>query len=341
MLSIPGTHSEKLLRLYKRAKEPKLIRAYHLLYLSSKGRTVSELIDLFALDDETVRICIKKYLSHQELGDKERSGRPRRLTKEIVEELCRIVDENNPRGHGFFVSTWDCKELQGWLAQKKNVFVSQETIRKELVKNGFRCIKPGHDYALANKKQQAGFVSGFKRTVKANKAIILFSDESSYKLHPKQGYYWTREKKPLIKTHCSHKRIHTTGAVNPFTGNLVTRNSKKHNVKAFIKFLEKLLSKYKKKIILYLDRHPCHKAKKVQEFLKQKKHRIKIHWLPKYSPKYNLIEQLWNYTKKKRTNNKEFNNQSSLMKTLDHYYPTLAPEKIKQICSINCILKPG
>lgn len=47
-----------------------------------------------------------------------------------------------------------------------------------------------------------------------------------------------------------------------------------------IEFLKKMVYKNKKKMTLILDGHPTHKTKKVQAYLEQIEHQIKIYYLP-------------------------------------------------------------
>lgn len=340
-MCVPNTESSKLLGLYKKAKEPKSIRAYNLLFLNSKGYSVSELAKLFELSENTVRACINSYLEHEKVEDKPRSGRPKKLNGSLEETLVKLVDENKPKKHGFNVAHWDCRELCLWLACR-SIHISQESVRQVLVKNGFRYVKTGYELARADKQEQQAFVKRFNHLINAKNrhSAILFFDAMNNKLHPKQGYIWTREKKPTVATHDSHKRVHTTGAVNPLTGELVTRTSYRFNQHEFIAFLKKLLQKIKQPVTLFLDGHKSHKTQAVKDFLKQHT-RLKLHFLPKYSPKLNPIEHLWGYIRRKRTNNVEFKSQRSLMKTLQHYFTGLPPQTIQQVCSLNCILNPG
>ena len=62
-------------------------------------------------------------------------------------------------------------------------------------------------------------------------------------------------------------------------------------------FLKRLLATVPGNITLIVDGHPVHKRKKVQEFIKNTNGRIKIYFLPPYSPELNPDEQVWGHTK--------------------------------------------
>jgi transposase len=75
----------------------------------------------------------------------------------------------------------------------------------------------------------------------------------------------------------------------------------KMNAGKFIDFLEALLDSVPGKIFLILDGHPVHKAKKVSEFVEEKAGgRLKIFFLPPYSPDLNPDEWVWNNVKNDR-----------------------------------------
>lgn len=62
-------------------------------------------------------------------------------------------------------------------------------------------------------------------------------------------------------------------------------------------FLERLAKNPEEKFTLILDGHPTHKTKKVDAYLESIGHRIKIYYLPPYSPELNPDEQVWNHVK--------------------------------------------
>ena len=66
--------------------------------------------------------------------------------------------------------------------------------------------------------------------------------------------------------------------------------------------LQQILMRFpKKEIILFSDNYPTHNTPKVRAFL-LKNYRIKIVWMPKYSPKLNIIESIWKELKNATAN---------------------------------------
>lgn len=336
-----SSESERLAVLYRREHEPRRMQRYHALYILSLGYSVAETAKLCLRDEDTVRAWKQQWDAECSVADEPRSGRPPELDEKTKRKLVKLIDEDKPCKHGFNIAHWDCRELRILLV-RRGFFVSQETVRQALIENGFHYVKTGYELARANKAEQAKFVSGFKRVLRGitPKTLIAFADEMSAKLHPKQGYVWTRKKKPTVATHDSHKRVYTAAAVVPATGRVIAQTTNRFNQQGFIQFLKLLLSKTRKRIKLFVDGMRAHNTPKVKLFLQQHP-RLKIRFLPKYSPQLNPVEHLWAYTRQKRTNNIEFKSQHSLRTTLQHWFNNTPPNIIKRVCSYNCILNPG
>lgn len=77
------------------------------------------------------------------------------------------------------------------------------------------------------------------------------------------------------------------------TGDLVIRLANRLVQTEFIKHLMQLLARFpQKQIILFVDSFPTHTTPLVRTFLKNNP-RLKLMFMPKYSPKLNVIESLW------------------------------------------------
>ena len=64
------------------------------------------------------------------------------------------------------------------------------------------------------------------------------------------------------------------------------------NSEVFITFLRQLIKKAKRKILLIMDNYSPHKTKRVLQWLQNHKDKIKIFFLPTYSPELNPDELL-------------------------------------------------
>ena len=81
--------------------------------------------------------------------------------------------------------------------------------------------------------------------------------------------------------------------MNPLNGDVVTHLADRLTQDNFIAHLQQILIRFcKKEIILFSDNYPTHNTPKVQAFLHANP-RLKIVWMPKYSPKLNMMESVW------------------------------------------------
>jgi len=326
---------EVLLNAYKKGKES---RRAHAILLFNEGHKISEISKLFFVDEDTIRNWIEKWNQEKQVADKHRSGKPKIITPEIEQRICQLVDENNPQEHGFIATSWDCKEIRIWLAKMYSLDISDEQIRKTLKKNKFNYRKLNYKFLKADEKEKTNFIEDFKQLLKDKKGCLIFQDEMKSKLHPNKGRVWTREKKPFIGTNCSHKGTYVVGGVAPEKGKVYTLTNEKFNADVFIKFLILILSRTKGRINLVIDNSPVHHSKKVKSFLEKRK-RINLICLPKYSPEMNPKENWWNYLRKKFLNNKIFKTVEEMAEGIKDFVEKVPKKVVKKICSYEYLLR--
>ena len=87
------------------------------------------------------------------------------------------------------------------------------------------------------------------------------------------------------------------------------------NSNTFQQFLEYLLTVFDK-IYLILDNVRYHKAKKNEKFLKENEDRLKLFFLPPYSPDLNAVEHIWKETRKDATHNRYFPSMRGLTRAV-------------------------
>lgn len=191
--------------------------------LSKQAKQLNPQQSFFFVDEETIRLWITKWDGKKDVRDKQRSGKPPKLTKEQEKEICDLVDGNNPQEHGYKTATWDCVELKKYIGDKYGIELSREAIRKVLKRNGFKYKKAEYLFSKRDIEKRNNFIGELFALYEANmqNTEIMFCDEMSTKLHPKLGYVWTRSDKVYVETNCSHKRVNTIAAIEPIMGQKV------------------------------------------------------------------------------------------------------------------------
>jgi transposase len=82
----------------------------------------------------------------------------------------------------------------------------------------------------------------------------------------------------------------------------------------FIDFLKRLLFKQEKPVFLIVDGHPVHKSKKVQAFVESTEGKLRLYYLPGYSPELNPDETVWAYVKHHVTGKKTISGPEQFLK---------------------------
>lgn len=145
---------------------------------------------------------------------------------------------------------------------------------------------------------------------KNKKNDIWFEDECHFQQHGTRCRMWIppEEKDPIIQHAPTRKSIALFGAVSGNTGKMVTMDAKIFNAETFLIFLKKVVKSKKrgKEIILVLDNARYHHATMIQPWLYKNKDKIRLLFLPPYSPDLNNIERVWKMTRRVCTHNRYF-----------------------------------
>jgi len=324
---------EDFLRLYKKCKDNKQARRYHAMYLSfSYGW--KEISNILGIDYETIIEWVHLYNEYglEGLGLDKPPGRPSSMTNEQLNEVKDVVKQC-PRDIGLKFNNWTVSRLSKWVANKFNILLSDERIRQILHCIGFSYIKPLYSYILAKKGERKDFIDDFNEVVESGMSF-MFEDESTVNQHPPiHGMWVLKGTKVKIRTFGNHVKRHVFAAVNPATGKIVSMVSKRLTANTFITFLGKLLDTINETITLLLDNSQCHRAKAVMDFLNKYRDRIRVVWMPKYSPELNPAEQVWKDMKLDVCHNYMFGTANKLAWGIRCYFRQLKPEKIMSLCS--------
>lgn len=323
----------------KDTKEKVRLLALHAI---SKGYTQTSVAEIFCVDESTIHNWIDKWLTERNAVDHERSGRPPVLTDKDKTTIKNLVEENDPKKHGVNAGAWDTNELQIYFA-KRGKEVSRDALRVALLKMGARYVKATITYNEADLQKQEEFAGQFFKNLEAKprNTVVLFEDEASIACLPRKSYGWTLAKRLVIKVSQSkgRGRINLFGAVAPQLGEIVQMTNKGSKAPVFVKFLNKILQKYKnKKVWLYVDNLRVHHSSLVQKFL-EKHSSIELRFLPPYSPELNPQEQWWNFLRKKFLVSQCFDSQHSLALSVNSFSRLTPPETVQSVCTLEPLYK--
>jgi transposase len=133
------------------------------------------------------------------------------------------------------------------------------------------------------------------RTLPADE-VAVFADEVDIHLNPKIGWDWMAYgQQKVVPTPGQNKKRYLAGALDARTGARVWVTGRHKNSNLFLRLLARLWRHYgqAKVIHVIVDNYKIHTSALVRWALKGTHGRIKLHFLPPYSPQYNKIERVW------------------------------------------------
>ncbi|MEK7522288.1 MAG: IS630 family transposase, partial [Patescibacteria group bacterium] len=216
----------------------------------------------------------------------------------------KTITNKNPVQMQFPYALWTREMVRELIENKYGIKISAVSVGRLLKKLGLSCQKP-----LMRAFQQDPVVTQewvdkvypkIKKEAKKEKAEIFFGDEAGVRSDYHGGTTWgVKGQTPIIRTTGARFSLNMLSAVSAQGGMRFMTHKGKVNSAVFCDFLNRLMHNAKNKIFLILDGHPVHKSLKVKRFIESTGGRLRIYYLPSYSPELNPDEQVWNNVKGK------------------------------------------
>lgn len=143
-------------QLYRKAKLPRMrTRAQMILLSAEQGLKAEEIAAIVRESAVTVLTWLKRYRAEgiEGLQDAPRAGRPALVTEAFRTHLLESV-RRRPRGLELAFSMWTLQRLADYMAEKTGIRVSDETIRRELAKEGIVFSRPQHTISSPDPEYQ-------------------------------------------------------------------------------------------------------------------------------------------------------------------------------------------
>lgn len=105
-------------------------------------------------------------------------------------------------------------------------------------------------------------------------------------------------KTPVVKTTGSKFKVNIISAITAKGTLRFMATEERLTADVFCEFLRRLIANEIWPVYLIVDQHPVHRSRKVKEFVQSTNGRLKLFYLPPYSPELNPDELVWNYVEK-------------------------------------------
>jgi transposase len=215
------------------------------------------------------------------------------------------------------------KAIVEFVCCRFNVNYSQRGMSALLKRLGYVYKKPKLVPGNPDTDAQEIFVEQYDSFMqeKPRSTEVLFLDAVHPEHNTMAAYGWMKKGETReLKTNSGRQRLNLHGAINAETYKMTVIESETIDSDSTINLLSTLENTYPKakEIIVILDNAKYHYSKAVKEHLENSK--IRLAFLPSYSPNLNLIERVWKFFKKNVLYNTYYENIKAFRKACIKFF---------------------
>lgn len=236
------------------------------------------------------------------LREGHRSGRPRKVSPEVMRWLYDAITMGDPRQHQFAFCLWTLGIVRSLLKKAKGVDLSKSGVSRLLRHLGLSPQVPVYRSYKQDPKALDRYLKEtfpeVRRLARRTGAEIYFVDEAAVRSDAHRGTTWGKEGETLVVEDSGDRfGMNMISAVSPRGDMRFATFEGRMNSARFIRFLKKLRKDAGRRIIVILDNAGYHKSGAVKRFAVDTKGEVTLEYLPPYAPELNPDEQVWNQAK--------------------------------------------
>jgi transposase len=291
------------------------------------GAKQVEVTKLYGVTRRAVAKWLKSYRDGgvQALTAKSK-GRPKggALLPWQAAQIAKTVVDHHPEQLKLPFYLWTREAVAKLIHRKFGIRVSLSTAGRYLKRWGFTPQKPVRRALEQNPQEVRNWLDteypAIRQQAKSEKAQIFWGDEMGLRSdHAVGRSYGLRGHTPVIVATGKRFGCNMISAItNQGRLNFMVFKSR-FTAPVFLEFLNRLVRQSKRKVFLIVDRHPVHRSKKAKKWLEEQSDRIRLFFLPSYSPELNPDELLNQDVKSNTIRKNRPSQQNELVKNLRSY----------------------
>ena len=293
------------------------------------GMTQREVARSFGVTECVVSRWMKTYKTFGAEGLKKRKRGPKTSRTALegwqAAVICNIIRDRHPEQLKLPFALWTSRSIRDLIRRKFGIVLARRTVRRYLNRWGFTPQKPKR---IAYEKNNAAVERWKKKQypairalAKKEKARIYWADEMGLRSDHQAGRSYSP--KGVTPTRMGTGKRFSCNMISAITnrGDLSFMVFKsRFTGKVFIAFMERLLKESKgRKVFLIVDGHPAHRSVAVREWVEAHSDKIRLYFLPSYSPELNPDECVNNDVKTNAVGTQLIKSRTALMGKVRNY----------------------
>src|ERR1039457_3725389 len=212
-----------------------------------------------------------------------------KLNEKQRQQVRRWIIGKDPRQYGFAFGLWSRRIVQALIQERMGVALGLTAVGRLLASLDITPQKPlRRAYERDPKAVKLWLEETYpklKRRARRLGAKIFFLDEAGFQSDPPLGRtYGLKGETPVVVTSGQRQSINAISAVSAKGGFWYNVYAGKLNAARFVEFLQDFMKGRRERVLLVVDGHPSHKAKKVAAYVKSLGGKLELHFLPPYAP---------------------------------------------------------
>jgi transposase len=271
------------------------------------GAHPEDVAETLGLHRKTVYGWLAKYREggKDALRAKPVPGRPPRLGGAQLARLYALIVGNDPRQMQFEFALWTRDMVREVIRREFGVRLSVVSVGRLLRKLGLSPQRPLHRAYQQNpeavERWKREEYPAIRAAAEEQGAVVHFADEAGTRSDYHAGTTWSPVgQTPVVKNTGARFSVNMISAVSAKGALRFALYEGNTNAQVFINFCQRLLHDAPGPVYLIVDGHPAHRATATKEFAASTGGRLKLIFLPGYSPELNPDEWVWKNVKHDR-----------------------------------------